>query len=225
MTQYPPGGPYPGQPIDYGTQPLPTKPASITVVAILAIIVGSLGTLCCGVLGVFGSVANMAVNGGTPLPDGTVIKADAGVLAFNLALGVADLVTCVTLLVCGVGALSLKPWARSLGIVASAIMLVVAVVHITGTLAYTGPKTEVMFKQMEQSMANTPGQQAPPNIAKLVSGATIGVGIGIFILRIIVPALILMLWTKRSVKDWFAPPAMSAQYSSGGYPPRPYPPQ
>lgn len=231
MTQYPPGGQYPGQqpnPLPYnsgGYAVPPPKPGSITTVAVLAIIIGSLGTLCCGAVGILGSAANM-MGTAQRLPDGTAIKADPGVTAFGSAVAVADLVTSIALLACGIGALSLKPWARSVGVMTSLAMIVIALVYIVGTITYTGPKTEEMFKQMEKSMASTPGGAAPPNFAKLVSSGTIGVGILIFLLRIIVPILILMLWTKPHIKAWFegngVPPMSSAPPPSGygGYPPQ-----
>ena len=50
-------------------------------------------------------------------------------------------------------------------------------------------------------------------------------GIALFVLRIIVPVLILMLWTKPHIKAWFEGGGYPPTAAAGGYPQQPYPPQ
>lgn len=190
------------QPINYAPQPggqympiPPKRPGSITTVAIFAIIMGSLGVLCCGVLQLVGAVGAM---GEARMPDGTVIKQDPSVASVGAIMGIITVLTSGTLLAVGIGGLRLAKWARQLGIIVAVVILLLALTRFVITVTYTGPKTEQMMKKMEEAMAkDQKNGQAPPQMAKLMSSMTIGVGIAVLLLEGLTPVLILMLWTNK----------------------------
>lgn len=230
MTQYPPQTPpstfNPAAGVPQGP---PAKPGSITVLAVLAIVVGALGALCCGVVNVAALFTQNLVVSALNLPPESAPKLDPSVVAFDVAVGVADLLTCGVLLVVGIGALRLSAWARGLGVLDSIAMLVIAVVFVVGTLTFTGAKREQYQKDLEAAMvkaANAKGGNAAPTsgMATFGSAGTLVTGAIMFMLRILVPLGILIFWTKPAVKAAFANRlAYSGSYPYGTPPPN-YPP-
>jgi hypothetical protein len=175
---------------------------------------GSLGVLCCGIAGLLSA----AMGGAMQLPDGRTIQQDPTALAIGTIFAAVDLIASGILLACGIGALSLRPWARSLGIIISVVILAIAVGRFVATLTYTGEKLEQFMKQFDEAVAAQQKKQGgnappPPSMAKFMSSATIGFGVAVLVLEGITPLLILLLWTKPNVKAAFA-----GQLPAGGPP-------
>jgi len=220
MTQYPGApAPYPGQ------YQMPKKPASISVTAILAIVIGGLGTLCCGLVG----LGSALISGGEArLPDGTVFRQDPSIVATQTGIATLDLITSVLLLAVGIGATTLKPWARTWGIGVSIAIILLTLAKFAIVVTWTGPEAEKMMAAMQKAAASKGGPEAQQmqSIVKITSAATLGVGVVVSLIQILVPALILIFWTKASAKAWFEsggmPPPSAQPYPM---PPPGYPPQ
>lgn len=226
MTQYPhdPNQPAPVPYAGGGYAPV-ARPGSITTMAVFAIILGSLGTLCCGLTGVAGGLFSLAQGSQTRLPDGTMYQQDAGLALANVGIAAADLVTSVILLVAGIGALSLKPWARRAAVAVSWAMIVVAAVRVVVTFVWVIPETTRLMGQMQQ--AGGAQQQGMANMMSMMGTGQKAITIVVFLITAGIAGSIIALWTKPAVKAWFegggaagagygGGPAGPAGY--GGYP-------
>ena len=216
MTQYPhdPGQPAP-VPYAAGDVASAPRPGSITTPAVLAIILGSLGTLCCGLTGVVGGLFSFATGNKTQLPDGSTYQQDAALAFANLGIAGADLVTSAILLAAGIGALSRKPWARKAAVAVSAVILVLAVVRIVVAFGWGVPDMERMTARMKQS--GPVGNQGPAAFMEMMGTGVKLISIVVFLLTATVTGTILALWTKPNVKAWFGDGVAAA--GNGGYPP------
>src|SRR5437016_4767411 len=79
----------------------PARPTSVTVISVLGIIFGALGCLCI-VIGMGWQAASGQQQGGSE-----------AMKMFGIVSGIAGLVLSIVLLIGSIGALSLRPWARS----------------------------------------------------------------------------------------------------------------
>jgi hypothetical protein len=186
-----------------GVPPQVQKPSSITIVAIFAIAFGSLGVLCCGV----GGIISVMFFSAAPLPNGSVIQLDPGVRAINTVFALLDVLISGILLTCGIGAFSLKPWARQLGVIIAAVILLLAVAKVGIAIGYSGEKTERYMKEVREAVAaeqRKQGANAPAQpFGEFGSAVSIGVGLLMLILQATTPVLILVFWTKPRIKAWF----------------------
>lgn len=105
------------------------RPIGVTIVAVLAIILGVLQLL--GGLGLLGAVTGL-VPGLTEAISGFMPGAGATGLfgALGIGAGVAAVIMAVLSVVFGVGALGLRPWAWTLGVVLFAISVISGVVAL-----------------------------------------------------------------------------------------------
>ena len=229
--QYPPGqyppGQYP-QPYTPGyATPMPgsVRPGSVTALAIIGIVLGGMGTLCLGcgtVMAVIQLAGGAAMQGfgGQQQP-----QLSHGAQVFGVVSGVLELVLWVVILFAGIGALSLKPATRRLAINWSYAMIVWALVKTAVQLAWIGPETVRMMKEMQ---ATSPGPNAPPpQMMNIMSGAMTAMTIVMFLVYVALPVSYLIWWRKPHVKAAFEGAAAGAAqpggFGPGGYPPAGYP--
>ncbi|HXE51451.1 MAG TPA: hypothetical protein VN541_00460 [Tepidisphaeraceae bacterium] len=204
MSQYPPAG------LSYASgayQPNP-RPASVTVMAILAIIFGALGLICGGV-GLAFQVTNLAMGGRNPIIPNAPAMTDHGVLAYTAVSGFVSWLLCVALLFGGIGALSLKPWARRLLIRWSVFVLIWATINLVVQLAWVGPAT-AEFTRKTQAQFSRPGT---PNLSGMVGPMQIAGAIIGWLLACVLPVLFLTLWRSQRVIAAFEPNMVPPQQS------------
>lgn len=210
MSQLPPPPPF--DPLFYASPHVPQKsprPTSVTVIAILAIIWGSLHVLAmlCTIPQYLG--VNLAPN---PAMDG--IRKDPVLLSvsiFNMAIG---LLLGVLVLACGIGALSLKPWSRIWMIRYAVIYFFFAIVSTVFNLLFIQPR-------MEQAMQTAMPANSPFNAAQFQSMMHIGryVGVCFAVLFLLWPVAILYYMTRPHVKAAFQGGAPSVGYLTPMQPP------
>lgn len=223
--QYPPGQ-YP-QPYMAGyATPMPgnARPGSVTALAIIGIVLGGIGTLCLG-CGTVMSVMQLAGGAAMQGFGGQQPQLSQGAQVFSVVAGVLELVLWVVILFAGVGALSLKPFSRTLAINWSYAMIVWAVVKTAVQLAWIGPETVRMMKEMQ---AAGPGPNAPPpQMMNIMSGAMTAMTVVMFLIYVALPVCYLIWWRKPHVKAAFeggaAGAAQPGGFGPGGYPPAGYP--
>ena len=220
MSHYPDPNAYPGgYPQGYdpnlqyaspGMRPPPARSTSVTVIGIIAIILGSLGVLCGG----FGLATNlfMAANGGrNPFaPDGGPASGapavDGRVAVYNVVSAAVSLVLSIVLLAGGIGAMKLSRWARKTLMAYAVITIVVTVVNTVLAIAWVGPAQMAAVKQSQ-----------PGNPVLSMSGPIL-IGAAIFglVFGCALPVCILIFWSRPNVK---------AAFENQGMTPPPYPPQ
>lgn len=200
MSQYPyqkdPGNPAPYDP--YGTPSYQAaarpKPGSITVLAVLAIVFGSLFSLCTG----FATIVDLLQIAGVKLITGPAaqIKVTPALQAFGLSTAVLELGLCLALLMIGIGALSLKRWARRAATSWwPVVMIVWAFVRLIAQVFWIGPASLEALKQMQQSTPGISTQQ----MQKFMGAGMVGGAIFILLIQLLLPILFLTLWRSPDV--------------------------
>lgn len=184
----------------------PVRPTSVTVIAIIGIILGSLGILC----DLFGAAMNgvTAANGGrSPLPNQPATG--VGVAAYNAAASFVMLLLAILLVVGCAFALKLRPWARKAVIAYALIMIVLAMIHTGVQIAWVGP---AMVAAMRQSQPNNPA------VAMVGTFGTVSAIVGL-VIACALPVCILIFWNKPAVKAAFGDGGALPPQQPGGYPP------
>lgn len=197
-----PSYPPPAEP-GLGYQPPlpPEQPGSIRALSITAICLGGLWTLC----GTFGAVAvfltAFAHASGKPNPFAPAAPPPPPALtAYNMVGTVIALVLSIVELAFGIGGLSLKPWARQLAIAWSVVSILWAIAGSLISLLWAGPLTL-------QSQPNNPMFSSAMGPKLIAGGAIVSL-----VLCCVVPALILIFWTRPPVKNAFEQSAMVPGY-------------
>jgi hypothetical protein len=196
MSQYPPLPPnYPQPPLGYGSMvPSPSpRPTSVTVIAVLAIIFGSLGVLamCCAMPQYLG--VNFAPN-----PVINAIRADKPLFFFTLATMALGLIISALQLAGGIGSVGLKKWARTALIVYAWARLITGVIELPVSIAYIQPRTNQITMQAMKGnpVMNQPGMQVMMKYGQYF-------GYAISVLLLIWPMVILYIMTRPHVKAAF----------------------
>lgn len=199
----------------------PARPTAVTVLAVIGIIFGGLGTFCIGIGLVFQLIA-LAAGGSFPgaAGGGMAIRQDPAVQFYEAAVAVIEVVVWLTLLVCSIAALSLKPFARRVLIPWSGAVIVWGLIRLAVQLVWVGPKTAAMFQQIQPAAGGGPN---PVQMAGFMNVAMIGGAVIFFLLQIALPICFLTFWTGPAVKAAFAR-GPRADYPPPGYPPPGYVP-
>jgi len=186
MSGYPTPPPPPGYPpmMPYGAGPsAPIRPQAVTVIAIIAIIWGSLALLC-SMLAVAGNVITTTAN----IPNDP-LRGHSGVRTIETVLSVLGLILAVVQLAGGIGSLKLAPWARQGLIVYAISVIILTLVDFAIRVMYLMPAV----------------QPAPPrnvNAQAYRMGFTFGFW-GALILELVLliwPILILYFMSKPDIK-------------------------
>jgi hypothetical protein len=144
----PPMGPGGYQPQYYtpGQYVVPSRrPGSVTTLAIIGIILGSLGLLCCGwgIIGnLIGNTANAAFAG-----QQAAFRPTAAQNAWNLINSVVNFLLSGMLLAGSIGSLMLARWARLLMIIYAMAAIAMALVMLVMNFAVVLPAMEDVFRQ------------------------------------------------------------------------------
>ena len=166
----------------------PRRPTSVTVIAVFTIIFGVLG-----VLGVTVQFLQMIVPGvfqfGGPNPVNDLMHNDR-LIAFWSAHGGHGAILAIMELAGGIGALSLKPWARK-ALIAYAIGAIVT--GLVGTIF----NFTVMLPRLSQIPQNRPEVRMTIQLMPIMT-------IGGFLLGLILPVCVLIFMTRAKVKAAFA---------------------
>lgn len=227
MTQYP-GPNYPAQIPGYQSPYTPTaspRPTSVTVLAIIGIVIGGLFVLCKP----FGLLPLVMPNMGPPNPALDVLRTDATLKALTIAGVIVGLPVSILLLASSIACLSLKPWGRNGVLAYAAIAIVLSALTFVAQVVWVIPKMQAVQKQQ---MANV------PNAAFFAELTGVPITAVEFVFRLILPACLLYFFTRPHVKAAFENPQlpMTPGYGTppygapqaGGYyaqPPGQYPPQ
>lgn len=192
MSQYPP----PQPPLGYATAYVPgpdPRPTPVKVIAILAIIFGSfalLGGLC--------SIPQYLGVQLSPNPMMDAIRDDPVLRNTMIVSMIVSTLIGGLELACGIGALKLKPWART-GLIWYAILnIATTLVSVVLNVLVTNPRMQPLVQKALQtnSQLNTPYMQSAMRIGKYA-------GYGSAVLVVIWSAVVLRYMNRPDVKAAF----------------------
>jgi hypothetical protein len=197
-TSYPPSVPY--QP-----ESLPPRPTALTVVAVIGIVLASLGIICNGFSGVSSALAAAGI---TPLAANQP-QLPRWVNVIGSADAFISLFIDITWIIVCIGLLRLSLWARKAAVTLACVHLVWLVVTAVFNFGVVAPHTKEL---LEQQLASQPGPASGPSAATMgtIAAASVYFGIGLGLLfGLILPVMMLATMTRQSMKDLFAAtPAM-----------------
>jgi fumarate reductase subunit D len=202
----------------------PERPTSITVLSILNIIFGSLGTLlyCCGGAGILFMLSMLNSAGSDPQVQElktmwqTLENNIPGWNAFLIGSMVAALITSVILLLSGIGLLNMKNWGRMLGLTYAVLAIIVQLGSIGYNMAVVNPAMAKLQTELQQKGGNMPGGGNPmagnsmTNTASQIIGSVFGLALAV--------ANLIILLQPGVIAAFYAP-------KRGGYPEDDYPPR
>jgi hypothetical protein len=203
MSQYPPPPP-PYDPLAYASPRQSRRPTSVTVIAIIAIVFGSLvilGSLCAipQMLG-FEFASNPITE--KMREDSIYLAVSAASAVIGLGLGIGELIG-------GIGALSLRPGARRTLIVFAWADLATSIFFIVVQLVVVNPRME---KLMAGIVASNPSLRTPQ--AQMIMKASMYGGWIFTVVTLIWPILIIRFMNRGHVKAAFSsePPPVGDYY-------------
>lgn len=211
MSQFPTQPPY--DPLFYESPPVPQKsprPTSVTAISVIAIILGSLAILSmlCVIPQYFGLkiMPNSAIDG---------IRNDPLLFAISLVMMVMGLAFGILILVCGINALSLRPWARVWFVRYAVVYFFYLIISLIFNTVVIRPRVEQAMQSAlpANSPLNTPQFQTAMQVSRYT-------GVCFGILFLLWPAAILYYMTRPHVKEAFAR-GMSGLGDSPSLPPPP----
>lgn len=223
MSYYPP----PGPPGDYPTigysagafVPNP-RPASVTVISIFAIVLGSLWLLC----GAFGLVVQsmmMASGGRNPFMPSMPVMDDKGLLVYQFINGVVDFAVAAVLVAAGIGGLKLRPLARSAMLSLSVFILGWATLNAVVKIVWVAPKT-IEYSHRIQGQMGTGSPAAMP--AGFETGMQVGAVVVGWVVWCVLPICALIFWrSSRVVAAFEQPPPPFATRDDPNWPQPPNP--
>jgi hypothetical protein len=181
----------PNRPVDYAAPPPAgesPRPTSVTVLAAIGIVIGSLGLLCKPA----GTAMQLLIKLPQPNPVFDLFQNDPALRNFLIGNAVTGTLLSLLLLMSSLGSLRLKPWART-------GMLAYAFLAILMTLVGQAVGLFIIGPQVEQVMRQS-GMPQPPGAAIMSGwrGAAVGLAIGLWY-----PALILVFYTRARAKEAF----------------------
>ena len=197
---YPPGVMYQSQPL------LPPRPTALTVVAVIGLVIASLGLICNGTGGIFSAVAAAGITpgrAGQPQLPAWVNATSAAEAFMSLFIDIAWIVVCI-------GLLRLSPWARGAAVTLATIHIVWLLLSTGFTLAVLSPVTKRTMEQMPMSSnagGNPPGFQQGFAVGAAYGGPVLGLLFGL-----ILPVMMLATMTRDVMK------AVFSRAASGGTP-------
>jgi hypothetical protein len=179
------------EPLPYDMPFPPGRPTSVTVLAIIGIVIGGFFTLCTPFSLIF-----FFVNLGVPNPVLDAIKQDDAVFAWTLFSTVVQWGLGILLLTSSIGSLNLKEWARKGTLGWAVASLAISVVAMILNFLWVGPKMEAAVAAAGQG--NKPGGWV---------GQVIGIAIGV-LFGIVYPLVTLYVFTRPRAVAAFGEPRM-----------------
>ena len=176
-------------PVEYAAPRENPRPTSVTVLAGIGIVLGSLGILCKAA----GAMMQLMIKLPQPNPVMDVFRNDPAIRMFTIGATVTGTLLSILLLISSLGSLTLKPWART-GIIAYASLAVV-MTFLGQAVGYflVGPAVE--------SAMRGSGLPQPPGMAWMGPGVSLAIGL---VLGLWYPTLILFYFTRPRAKEAFA---------------------
>jgi hypothetical protein len=166
----------------YGAAPNP-RPTSVTVVAIISIIMAGLGILCSPL-----AIIPYVVDFGPPNPAIAIVKGNAGNMAFMIITLSMGFLNAILLLAASIACLKLKPWGRT-------GMIVYAVIALFGVASGTVFNILVVFPALAAARTASPAGAA----------GYVG-GVGGVIFGMALPVVILIVMRRSNVVAAFRRP-------------------
>lgn len=207
---YPPPGGYPVDPLsyNYGAPVANVRPTSVTTLAIIGIVLASLGLLLqlCGGVGLAAAVMTdvartTVISTGTtrqtivqPKPSGAFIGASLLMVVVYLALNIA-------VLAAAIGMLKLLPWSRKLMVRVSIAQLIAAAIWLVIQFAIVFPETKTNMNQTINQMGNA--GPLPSNFGSIMGGAVVGFNVLWAAFSVILPVLNVVILRKQNIKTAF----------------------
>lgn len=180
-------------PIDYYAnlpKPPRERPISVTVMAIIGIILGALGFLCTP-LSLIPYFISLPQQSGNPAFD--AIRTDRLIFAWTMASSVVNWLLAIILLSGSIGALGLREWARQFLIAWSIMGVLVAIVGTIFNLLYLQPRIYELMRAQGNNSGATAGA---------IFG-TIGMAMGL-LFSFGFPIVMIFFMTRKNVKEAFA---------------------
>jgi hypothetical protein len=180
--------PLPAAAVDYAAPHEKPRPTSVSVLAGIGIVLGSLGMLC----KLSNAAVSLLVRLPQPNPMLDTIRDNPTIRAFVVFSAATGTLISLLLLLASLGSLALKGWGRAgmLGYAALAVLM---------TVVEQAVNYYVVAPEMLQAMRQS-GTPMPPGMAIL--NGWVGVVIGLLV-RLWYPALIFYFYNRRHVKDAF----------------------
>ena len=221
MTQYQP----PFQPDYRGYIPAPSlRPASVTALSIISIVLGSIGLLCGGFT-LITQLLLIAGGGKNPFMPTVPVVTNQALNIFNATASVVILIFSGLLLGGGIMGLKLKPIARRMMTWLSIAMILWATLQLVVQLIWAIP---VAGEQIKATQAQTDPQTAKL-MGSMMGPLQIVIAFVAWIFWLILPACFLIFWRSPKVVSAFEggsvvpdstlpPPSSGPQYPpTGGY--------
>jgi hypothetical protein len=198
------------------------RPGSATAAAILAIVYGSLFTLCglCGAASLVmqGGMGKNLMGGADPNQaeiqkqlDDTLKRDIPGYQAFQVGGTIVGLGEALALLLAGIGLLNMQPWARTLALVGSLVAMVTTALQAAYQIAFVMPAMNNAFQGILPAamakQAGGPGGPAPRevlNVMQTMMTVIAVVSVIVYVLIIIYLIILVMLLRRRHVRAAFA---------------------
>lgn len=226
MSQYP-GNPG-GYPIDYNAGAFVPKPrpTSVTVIAVFAIVIGSLFLLC-GAAALVGQVIMLGTNGQNPFLPSTLsgqaalVKPETAVTVYGVITGIVNLLIAAAMLAFGIGGIKLRPFARRGMIGLSVFIICWATLLTILQIAWVGPRT---LEYSHRLQAQMPGPKPPAAFANIEQGAQWVGGVLMWVAWCALPVCVLIFWRSPRVVSAFedqAIPPMGGMGANPMWPPAP----
>lgn len=182
----------------------PVRPGSATAAGVLAIIYGSIFTLCglCGAIALIaqGAMGADFMGGGDPMQAEVQKKIqdamERDVPAYHvmqIAGTVVGLLEALGLLVGGIGVLYLRPWARKLTLTMALVTVVSTILQLVYQLIYVIPAMQNAFQVvLPAALPQAPGPQAEQVMVLIKTMMTVS-AVGIVIVYIIFTIYLLII--------------------------------
>lgn len=215
----------------------PRRPGAVTAAGVMAIIYGSLFTLC-GVCGVVGMAAQDGVGGNPfggadPAQEKVMKEVQAAIVAempayesIQVIGTVVSLAESVALLIAGIGLLNMRRWARTLALIAAVVAIVTGVLQAGFQMAVVMPATSrALQKALPAVVPANAGPQAQQAVqaVRFFMNLTAVLTIAVMAVLAIYLLVIVILLCQRRVKAAFAAWDQAAfGEGQGGYDERDY---
>ena len=207
------------------------RPGSVTAAAVLSIIYGSLFTLCgmCAVAGMVGQGAMVKnfFGGNDPVQIQVqneweqALQRDVPTYqAFQIGTNFVNLALAVSLLIAGIGLLSMNPWARTLAMTASLLAILSYIFQVIYLGVYVFPSMNRIFQEilpaaMARQGAAGPGLDEAMRLIRVVMTVIVVITVILYVLIIVYLFIIVMLLRRQHVRAAFAAVAAGTDLRPG----------
>src|SRR3954471_14263372 len=162
----------------------PTRPASLTVIGVLGIIIGVMGVMCVGGMATYGMIKG----------DPNMQNAPKAFIIANLAMTAMSVMLSMFLIIGCVGLVTLRPWSRPMMLVFAGVDLIYDIVKFIVCIVYLLPLIMDMF-------TNNPPPNIKPEMLPIIRTWSIIQWTAICVLSSAYAIAVLLVLQKQNVKD------------------------